>query len=138
MVASEVRKLAERSQEAALEIGTLSIKTLEVSGRVGSLLEALAPSIARTAEMMEDTASMREQSAGADQIQSAVLELNHAVQRSTDSAQQARETSDGLSDSAGVLSSRMGTFRLPPMSAGAPEPGAESEGEAPSKPAAAA
>ena len=45
VVAAEVRKLAERSQEAAKEIGALATDSVTTANRAGTLLEAIVPSI---------------------------------------------------------------------------------------------
>src|SRR5690348_7059709 len=53
LVASEVRKLAERSQRAATEIGSVSSETVEVANRAGEMLSRLVPDIKKTAELVE-------------------------------------------------------------------------------------
>jgi methyl-accepting chemotaxis protein len=47
VVAAEVRKLAERSQEASKEIGQLASNSVEMSETAGSLLEAIVPDVQR-------------------------------------------------------------------------------------------
>src|SRR5208337_4057054 len=57
VVAVEVRKLAERSQMAAQEIGGLAGKSVSVAERSGHLLSDLVPSIKKTAELVQDVAA---------------------------------------------------------------------------------
>ncbi len=65
MVASEVRKLAERSQAAAAEIGTLSIDTVKAAQQAGDMLGRLVPDIKKTAALVEEiSAACREQMSG--------------------------------------------------------------------------
>ena len=52
VVAAEVRKLAERSQTAASEIGGLASQSVGVAERAGTLLEAMVPSINKTADLV--------------------------------------------------------------------------------------
>jgi methyl-accepting chemotaxis protein len=52
VVASEVRNLAERSQAAAAEIGTLSADTMKVARDAGGMLSKLVPDIKRTADLV--------------------------------------------------------------------------------------
>jgi len=52
VVASEVRKLSERSQSAAKEIGELASSSVRIAERSGSLLAELLPSIRKTAELV--------------------------------------------------------------------------------------
>ncbi|PPT71992.1 methyl-accepting chemotaxis protein, partial [Xanthomonas theicola] len=48
VVAAEVRKLAERSQVAAQEIGDVASSSVELAENAGKLLEQMVPSIKRT------------------------------------------------------------------------------------------
>ena len=53
MVATEVRKLAERSQAAAKEISTLASDSVKVAEHSGKLLGELVPSIKKTADLVQ-------------------------------------------------------------------------------------
>lgn len=69
VVATEVRKLLERSQTAAAEISLLSLSSMDTADRAGTLLLKLVPDIRRTAEKIQEiSAASREQSQGASQI----------------------------------------------------------------------
>ncbi|PLY06551.1 MAG: chemotaxis protein, partial [Desulfuromonas sp.] len=57
VVAAEVRKLAERSQNAAAEISELSVSSVEVAENAGELLVAMVPNIQRTAELVQEIAA---------------------------------------------------------------------------------
>ncbi len=62
VVAAEVRKLAERSQTAAGEISKLSMSSVEVAERAGSMLTKLVPDIQKTSELVQEiSASSKEQ-----------------------------------------------------------------------------
>ncbi|WP_157539124.1 methyl-accepting chemotaxis protein, partial [Hydrogenophaga flava] len=54
VVAAEVRKLAERSQEAAREIGDLAGHSVSTAERAGQLLGQIVPSIQRTSELVQE------------------------------------------------------------------------------------
>ena len=62
VVAAEVRKLAERSQNAAQEIGALASTSVHGAERSGEALRALVPAIRKTAELVQEIgrASCRE------------------------------------------------------------------------------
>ena len=72
-VASEVRKLAERSQAAAAEISGLSSETVSVATQAGEMLTRLVPDIRKTAELVSEiSAACREQDIGSSQINEAM------------------------------------------------------------------
>jgi methyl-accepting chemotaxis protein len=54
VVAAEVRKLAERSQEAAKEIGELAASSVTTAERAGKLLDDIVPSIQKTSELVQE------------------------------------------------------------------------------------
>ena len=98
VVASEVKKLAERSQEAALSINELSVKGVDISALAEKELSTLVPEVEKTATLISEiTNASREQSNGVDQIQSAVQSL-------TDVAQKNAAFSVELDDKAKILS----------------------------------
>ena len=69
VVAAEVRKLAERSQEAAKEIGDLADSSVSTAERAGKLLDEIVPSIQRTSELVQEISSASsEQSESVTQI----------------------------------------------------------------------
>ncbi|WP_066261584.1 methyl-accepting chemotaxis protein, partial [Hydrogenophaga flava] len=57
VVAAEVRKLAERSQEAAKEIGDLAGHSVDTAERAGHLLGQIVPSIQRTSDLVQEIAA---------------------------------------------------------------------------------
>jgi len=113
VVAAEVRKLAERSQVAAGEIGQLSATSVEVAERAGSMLAKLVPDIHKTAELVQEiSASSREQSSGADQINSAIQQLNMVIQQNAGSAEEMASTSEELSSQADQLLNTVSFFKV--------------------------
>jgi len=121
VVAAEVRKLAERSQTAAAEIGQLSGSSVEVAERAGAMLEKLVPDIQKTAELvMEISAASKEQTSGADQINSAILQLNQVIQQNAGAAEEMTSTAEELSSQADQLREMTDYFKLDGKAAGAP------------------
>ena len=93
VVAAEVRKLAERSQEAATEIGQLSGTTLEVSQKAGRKLAELVPAIQKTASLVQEISSAsNEQSLGIEQINDAIRELDAVIQQNASAAARSMDT----------------------------------------------
>jgi methyl-accepting chemotaxis protein len=113
VVAAEVRKLAERSQAAAGEIGRLSASSVEIAERAGAMLAKLVPDIQKTAELVQEiSAASKEQAGGADQINGALQQLNRVVQQNAGAAEEMSTMSEELSAQAAQLQSAIGFFRL--------------------------
>ena len=97
VVATEVRKLAERSKQAAVEIEKLSQNTLKVSSLAGDKLEKVTPEIIRTANLITEIAtSSLEQINGIGQINSAMGQLNNVTQENVSSSEQVASSSEEL------------------------------------------
>jgi len=100
VVAAEVRKLAERSQKAAGEIGDLSGSTVIIAEEAGEKLLKLVPDIQKTAELVQEiSVASREQDVGSEEINRAIQQLDQTVQHSAASAEE-------LAASAGELTSQ--------------------------------
>ncbi|MBF0622374.1 MAG: DUF3365 domain-containing protein [Magnetococcales bacterium] len=113
VVAAEVRKLAERSQKAAGEIGLLSGTSVEVAERAGKVLDTLVPNIQRTAALVQEiSAASEEQNHGAEQINSAIQQLDHVIQENAGSANEMASGSDHLGQMAQELERAVGFFKL--------------------------
>jgi len=113
VVASEVRKLAERSRAAAAEISNLSVQSVAIAEESGRKLDAMLPSIDRTAELVEHIAQgSREQRAGAEQINQAVRQLDKVAQRNASASEELASTSEQLSSQAEQLVSLVEFFKL--------------------------
>jgi methyl-accepting chemotaxis protein len=90
VVAAEVRKLAERSQVAAQEIGTVA---------TGSLVQ-------------EISAASQEQSSGVAQINSAVTQLSQTTQQNASASEELAATAEEMSGQAEQLQSTMAFFKV--------------------------
>ncbi len=112
VVAAEVRKLAERSQAAAGEIGTLSAKTVESAERAGEMLAVLVPDIKRTADLVQEiNHASAEQSGGVTQINVAISQLNQVIQQNASGSEELAATSSALTDNARNLAEKISFFK---------------------------
>jgi methyl-accepting chemotaxis protein len=85
VVAAEVRKLAERSQLAAVDIGDMSGGTVGAAGTAGDMLQGLVTDIQRMADLIgEIAAACREQTATADQVAQAIRTLEGTTRRNAE------------------------------------------------------
>jgi len=111
VVAAEVRKLAERSQTAAIEISVLSSDTVTAAVDAGNMLSKLVPNIRRTAELVDEiTAACREQDIGTEQINQAIGELDRVTQQAAAGSEQVFSTSKDLSLQAERLQASIAFF----------------------------
>jgi methyl-accepting chemotaxis protein len=138
VVAAEVRKLAERSGQAAGEIGQLSAASLAVAERAGGMLATIVPDIERTSELVQEiSAACREQTTGADQVNKAVQQLDQVIQQNASASEETASTSEELAAQAQRLTQVMHFFKLgdgrrqgPPLAIeAAPAPKAEAAGK---------
>jgi methyl-accepting chemotaxis protein len=113
VVAAEVRKLAERSKQAADEIENLSKTSLKITEDSRHLLDTLVPEIKKTSQLVQEIASASiEQNAGADQINSAIQQLNLVTQQNAASSEEMATSAKELSLQADGLKSAVSFFKL--------------------------
>ena len=112
VVAAEVRKLAERSQEAAKEIGDLAGKSVSTAERAGKLLDDIVPSIQKTSELVQEiAAASAEQSESVVQIGGAMGQLSKATQQNASASEELAATSEQLSGQAEQLQQSVAFFK---------------------------
>ncbi|MFW6357490.1 MAG: methyl-accepting chemotaxis protein, partial [bacterium] len=112
VVAAEVRKLAERSGQAANEISDLSSSSVEVAEKAGEMLKRIVPDIQRTAELVQEiAAASHEQNSGAEQINKAIQQLDQVIQQNASASEEMASTSEELSSQAQQLQATMAFFK---------------------------
>ena len=115
VVAAEVRKLAERSQEAAKEIGDLAGTSVNTAERAGQLLGEIVPSIQKTSELVQEiAAASSEQSQSVGQIGGAMGQLSMATQQNASASEELASTAEELSAQAEQLQEAVAFFRIEP------------------------
>jgi len=111
VVAAEVRKLAERSQEAAKEIGELAGSSVTTAERAGKLLDEIVPSIQKTSELVQEiAAASTEQSEAVAQIGGAMGQLSKATQQNASASEELAATSEELATHADQLQRSIAFF----------------------------
>ncbi len=111
VVAAEVRKLAEVSQKAAVEINELSASSLRVTEESGSMMMKIIPEIQKTAQLVKEiAASSNEQRMGSEQITKAVIQFTQVTQQNAAAAEEMSSSSEELASQAELLKETISFF----------------------------
>jgi methyl-accepting chemotaxis protein len=132
VVAAEVRKLAERSQVAAQEIGEVAASSVGLAEQAGCLLGEMVPSISKTSDLVQEiTAASEEQSSGVAQINTAMNQLNQITQQNASSSEELAATAEEMSGQAEQLQTLMEFFKVEVATANVPGKSASRTASAP-------
>lgn len=113
VVATEVRKLAERSKAAAAEIVGLVGKGLKVSTAAGDKALALVPEMEKTTVLIKEiSAASLEQKTGAEQINMAMQNLNIITQENASASDEMSDSAQHLNVLAGNLMRVVQKFKV--------------------------
>ncbi len=124
VVAAEVRKLAERSGNAAGEITALASSSVAVAEEAGRMLDKMVPDIKKTADLVQEiAASAAEQNTGAEQINKAVQQMDQVIQQNASHSEESASTSEELAAQAQKLQETVSFFKSDSVGrASAPKP----------------
>lgn len=113
VVASEVRKLAERSKIAADEIVGLADKSVKLTKKGGELMSKLIPEIENTTKLMQEiTAASLEQNNDSIQVNNAIQQLNQITQQNASSSEEMATSAEELASQAEQLKDQISFFSL--------------------------
>ena len=113
VVANEIRKLAERSQGAAVEIIELSKNTIKEAENSGHLLDELAPDVQKSFNLVREiSSSSAEQRSGAEQINVALAQLNQVTQQNASSSEELASASTNFNTQSAKLKETVSFFKL--------------------------
>lgn len=113
VVASEVRKLAEKSQNAAQEITELLSDSLSISSHAKQQLASMVPSIYKTAQLVQEIAlASEQQNDGTKQISLGMEQLNEITQHNAMMSQNLANSASLLSENASKLHDMISGFTV--------------------------
>jgi methyl-accepting chemotaxis protein len=135
VVAGEVRKLAQRSADAAKEIKSLitdSVTKVEDGSKLvdkaGQTLKEIVGSVKKVSDIVaEIAAASREQANGIEQVNKAILQMDQVTQQNAALVEETAAASQSMGEQARELQGLMSFFTL---DAGATSAGATSAGRA--------
>lgn len=112
-VAAEIKKLAERSRVAALQIDEASNKTLAITEESTRMIEQITPRITANAEKVSEIAvACTEQKNGADLINNAIQQLASISEENSNEAEMLVAKAENFVKYADTLTSDMKFFKI--------------------------
>lgn len=113
VVAGEVKRLAEKSREAATTINDVSSATMVMSKAARRELESLVPEIEKTASLVQEIAAANlEQTSTVELINNAMQQLNSVIQNNAQRSEELASNSQDLSKQAEELKELISSFRV--------------------------
>lgn len=113
VVAAEVRRLAERSREAANQIIDVTQKGAQISEKARGIMNKSLPEIKRTSQLIQEiSASSLEQKTASEQVNTSVQQLNTLTQQNAASAEELASSAEELTAKSSSLTDLITFFKI--------------------------
>jgi methyl-accepting chemotaxis protein len=113
VVAGEVRRLADTSKQAAIEITAIAKESLRKSESSSRSLSELLPEIKKTTNLVKEIAiSSEQQTLGVNQINDSLQQLNQTTQANAAASEELASNAEELSAQAEILTDLVAFFKL--------------------------
>lgn len=113
VVAAEVRKLAETTRSATLEINELTEKSVVVANEAGEVLESILPSVEKTERLVREiNASSQKQSSEINQINHSIGQLDSVSQQNAALSEELSATAENVNSQINDLKREMDFFNV--------------------------
>jgi len=113
VVANEVKKLAQRSTNAAQEIDDVTSKVYQISETAGSKLTSIIDETNQTSTLMKEIAAASvDQNTNIQQINDSIQVLNKMIQNNTSESEKINAKAAFVSNSAKKLNNQVSQFKL--------------------------
>jgi len=113
VVANEIRKLADKSKNAAIEINELTQKSVGIADNAGKLFAEISVSIQNTAELVQEiSVSSIEQNNGANLINIEVQQLNGIAQQNAAASEELTSNAEKMTNQAKQLQEIISFFKV--------------------------
>lgn len=113
VVAAEVRKLAETSRSATLEINALTEESMVVANEAGEVLNSILPSVQETEALVREiNSSSQKQSQEISEINSSIGNLDGVSQQNAALSEELSATAESVNDQIRDLKREMDFFHV--------------------------
>ncbi len=113
VVAADIRKLAEKSANAAKDIDKISKGGIAAAAQTNEVFAKILPDMEHTAQVVQEISAVcDEQATGGDSINNAVMELSNVAQQFVAIAEETSAASQDIATQAGSVSQLIKSFSL--------------------------
>lgn len=113
VVAAEVRRLAERSREAANEIIAVSGKGAEISGKAKENMNKNVTEILKTSDLIREiSAATYEQRSGTEQVNTSIQQLNSITQQNASLSEEVAASAEEVNAKSKALTELISFFKV--------------------------